>query len=87
MAARVERKAQVETQAKMIACVDSIRLVFEINVRTARSEETEPEAERTDLVRRTSVGQQESKQPTHPACEEKACAETHLPARLRKTPR
>ena len=44
-----ERKAQVETPAKMRAGVDSISLVFEINVRTARSEATEPQAERTAL--------------------------------------
>ncbi len=44
-----ERKAQVETPAKMRAGVDSIPLVFEINVRTGRSEATEPQAERTAL--------------------------------------
>jgi len=33
MAARGERKAQMETQAKMRASVDSIPLVFEINGR------------------------------------------------------
>ena len=67
MAARGERKAQVETQAKVRAGVDSIPQAFEITGGTARSETTEPQAERTALGRRTSVGQQESKQTTQPA--------------------
>ena len=49
MAAQGEWKAQVETPAKMRAGVDSIPLMFEINVRTARAEATEPQAERTVL--------------------------------------
>jgi len=49
MPAHGERKAQVETPAKMRAGVNSIPLVFEINLRTARSEATEPQAERTVL--------------------------------------
>ena len=46
MAPQGERKAQVETPAKMRACVDSIPLMFEINVSTARSEANEPKAKR-----------------------------------------
>ena len=49
MAARGKRKTQVETQAKMSTGVDSIPLVFEINVRTARSEATEQKAKITAL--------------------------------------
>ncbi len=49
MAARGERKAQEEAQAKMRACVDSIPLVFEMNGRNAQSEETEPQAKKTAL--------------------------------------
>ena len=67
MAAHGEMKEQVETPTKMRAGVDSIPLAFEITGETARSETTEPQAERTVLGRRTSVGQQESKLPTQPA--------------------
>ena len=49
MAAQGERKTQVETPAKMRAGVDSIPLMFEINLRTVRSEANEPKAERTAL--------------------------------------
>ena len=49
MAPQGERKAQVGTPAKMRAGVDSIPLVFEINVRTARLEANDPQAERTTL--------------------------------------
>ena len=49
MPAHGERKAQVETPAKMRAGVDSIPLVFEINVRTARLEANDPQAERTPI--------------------------------------
>ena len=70
MAVHEERKELVEMPAKMSSCVDPIPLVFEINVRTARSEATESHVERTALAsrRRIRVGQQESKLPTQPAC-------------------
>ncbi len=70
MAVHGKRNAQVEMPAKMRAGVDSIPLAFEINVRTARSEATESQAERTAVG---AIGAQvmdnnkANKLPTQPA--------------------
>ena len=78
IAAQGERKAQVETPAKMRAGVDSISLVFEINVRTARSEATEPQAERTAVgtVGAPVLENKKAKKLPNQPVRRKACART-----------
>jgi len=59
MAAQGERKAQVETPAKMRAGVDSIHLVFEINMRSSSIGSNRATSRKNSPWnrRRTSVGQ------------------------------